>query len=384
MAPQTALIPTPTLPAVITAPPTVQFTPGPGCVDPDDHWVVVTSCYAYALNADPSQYSSPDWLTCQVTQFGPAQNGPASCFVPYSAQTVVDEETRFYTDCPVGYSGADTRTYSRSDGLESDFHVYCCPTQYNFNVRDYFTGDGGGFVSERDGISFSAEYPIPGCAASYITELSGKEIAVQTQINTDAWEKRQVQNVPWDYERDTMFAEMQDFSYTVFLGTHTCYQDCYGWNSYYFSGGPEPPFTAIDTVPATTTPVEEPTTTAPTSSESEVEIAPVETPPVEETSLVEETPPVEETSSIEETSELSATPTSTQAISSPNGEDSPPTSSPIETTPTSTPSENDGTVTSSFASPPSSTTSSVPEGAAAVVTPTRLVLLGLFASLIAL
>ncbi|KAI1756859.1 hypothetical protein F4782DRAFT_484384 [Xylaria castorea] len=371
MASPTVFFPTPTLPASITSPPTAQFTPGPGCIDPEDHWVVVTSCAAIALGEDYSLSPSPDWLTCQLTQFGPPQNGPASCYVPYSAQTVVDAETRFYSGCPSGYAGASTLSISRADRLETYFDVFCCPTQYNFNADDYFTGGGGymEFTTERDGVSYSVGYPLPGCATSHISELSGSEIAVQTQFNTHGWEKRQIANVPWDYLYGTMYAEIQSYSYTVFHGTHTCYQDCSGWHNYYFSGSVEPPFTAIDTVPVTTTPVEGPTTTAPTSSEGETG-----TPPIEETG----------TTPVEETDGPSTPPAGAQTTSSPTGEDTPPTTSSIELTPTPTPSGSNGNITSSSPSPPSSTTSDVLTGTAAVVTPTLLVLLGLFLSLIAL
>ncbi|KAI1772318.1 hypothetical protein F4818DRAFT_444543 [Hypoxylon cercidicola] len=389
MASLTAFNPAPTLPAAVTSPPTAQFTPGPGCVDPEDHWVVITSCFADAIGYDG--YTSPDWLTCQLTQFGPVEFRPTSCFVPYSAQTVVDAETVFYSGCPSGYTEASTIGYSRSDGLESYVNGYCCPTQYDFNVREYFPGGYKEFTTERDGVSYAVGYPLPGCATSYISELSGSEIPVQTFYNTYGWEKRQVENVPWDYLRGTMYAEMQSYSYTVFYGTHTCYQDCYGWHDYYFSGGTEPPFTVTDAVPVTT-PVEEPTTTTPASSESEVE-----TPPVEETSLVEETTPVEETSPVEtlpieaslvETSlveessliEETGEPSSTAGVQT--------TSSPVTSSagpvPTPTPSEGGGNMTSSSLSSPSSTISEVPVGAAAVVTPARLVLLGLLISLIAL
>ncbi|KAI1419572.1 hypothetical protein F5Y12DRAFT_231733 [Xylaria sp. FL1777] len=368
MASPTVFNPAPTLPAAITSPPTAQFTPGPGCVDPGNHWVVVTSCAAVALGEYYGLSPSPDWLTCQLTQFGAPQNAPASCYVPYSAQTVVDAETRFYSGCPSGYTGASTLLNSRSDGLETNFDVLCCPTQYNFNVDEYFTGGYKQFTTERDGVSYSVGYPLPGCATSYITELSGREIPVQTDINTHAWEKRQIANVPWDYEDGTMYAEVQFHSYTVFYGTHTCYQDCYGWHEYYFSGSAEPSFTMIDTVPTTTTPpVEEPATTIPTSSED-----------VETTSIIEDPSP----SSVDETGEPSTPPVSTQATSTSTRENSPAITSSITPTPTPTPSESNGNVTSS--SPPSSTTSNVPTGATAVATPTRLFLLGLFVLLMAL
>ncbi|KAI0535066.1 hypothetical protein GGR58DRAFT_480588 [Xylaria digitata] len=390
MASPTVFEPTITLPAAVTSPPTVQFTPGPGCVDPEDHWVVVTSCFAQALGEFYSISPSPDWLTCQVTQFGPPQNGPSSCFVPYSAQTVVDAETRFYSGCPSGYTGASSASYSWKDRALTDYNVFCCPTQYNFDVDNFQTGNYMQFTTERDGVSYDAGYPLPICATSYVSELSGRDIAVQTAYNTYGWEKRQVENVPWDYEHGTMYAEAQYFSYTVFHGTHTCYGPCYDWNSYYFSGGTLPPFTAIDTAP-TTTPGEEPTTTAPISSESKVETPPAETPvetlpvettPVETPGPIEETSQIEEPSSTEETTEASTTPASTQATSSPTGEDIPPITSSIEPISTAATGEGSGNITSS--SPPSSTTSDPPTGAAAAVNPTRLLLLGLFMSLIAL
>ncbi|KAI0811531.1 hypothetical protein GGR55DRAFT_104971 [Xylaria sp. FL0064] len=375
----TIFFPTPTLPAVITNPPTAVFTPGPGCIDPDDHWVVVTSCAAFAIGENYSLYPSPDWLTCQLTQFGPPQNGPASCFEPYEAQTVAEAVTSFYSGCPSGYTGASTLTLSHSDGLETDYDVYCCPTQYNFNVNHLFTGGYREFTTERDGISYDVGYPLPGCATSYIEELSGKEIAVQTDFNTYAWEKRQVANVPWDYLYGTMYAEVAFFSYTVFHSTHTCYQDCYGWYNYYFSGSSEPAFTVPDT-PATTTPVEEPTMTQPTSSEGDGENTsssppPPPPPPAEETSAVEES----HSPSFRETEGPSTTPGGTQTTSSPAGEDSPPVTTSDEPVPTSTPNPSKGNTTASYSSqtPPSSTIATVPTGAATVVIPAGLVLLGM-------
>lgn len=240
-------------------------------------------------------------------------------------------------------------------------HIPSC-SQYDFKIDSDFHGYME-YATERDGVSYTVGYPLPGCEASYITELSGKEIPVQTDINTVGWEKRQEANVPWDYLYDTMYAEVQSYGYTVFYGTHTCYQDCYGWASYYFSGGPEPTFTVGDTVPVTTTPVEETST-----------------------SLAEEPPTsIEESSSTGETGQPSST-SDAQTTSSSDAQDSSTITSSTESTPTPapTPSESIGNLSAPSSSLPSSTTSTVPTGAAAVVTPTRLFLLGLLISLIAL
>lgn len=123
-----------------------------------------------------------------------------------------------------------------------------------FDINAIYTA----FTTERDGASYNVVYGLPFCAASSISELSGSEIAVQTLVSTQGWEKRQIANVLWDYQRDTMYAGWQAYSYTIFHGTHTCYQDCSGWHDYYFSGGVEPSFT----VPVASTTVEEPTITA--------------------------------------------------------------------------------------------------------------------------
>ncbi|CAJ2511318.1 Uu.00g069430.m01.CDS01 [Anthostomella pinea] len=193
MALQTAFEPTLTSPAIVTSPPTAQFTPGPGCIGTEDHWVVVSSCFAGAVGDVSGLYPSPDWLTCQLTQFGPPVFGPVtSCYMPYSAEATVD-----YTECPSGYSGATTKHYTYSDGLWTDYDIQCCPTQYYFNVRDLYTGGLKSFTTERDGLTWTGGYPVPGCAESYITELSGSEIpVVQTAYNTNGWEKRQLVNVP--------------------------------------------------------------------------------------------------------------------------------------------------------------------------------------------
>ncbi|KAI0118718.1 hypothetical protein GGR51DRAFT_497386 [Nemania sp. FL0031] len=372
MASVTFYQPTPTLPAIITNPPTAQFTPGPGCVDPEDNWVVVTSCFAIALGQGQQSYSSPDWLTCQVTQFGPPQNGPSSCFLPWEAGTAVNEVTTYFSGCPSGYSAAATTAYSYSLEDERQEIAYCCPTQYPFVVNNV---DAIDTTTERDGVTWSIVYPLPRCAASYVDELSGKQLAVQTAYNTYGWEKRQVANVQWDYLYDTLYAEMIYQSYTVFHGTHTCYEfvNCFSWHSYYFSGGPMPSFTVPDNIPAQTTPVEDP---APTSSISEVETpSPEQTPPVE-------TPPVEQPST---------SPADGQNTPTPTEEDSSPSTSSIESLPTLTilPGGSSGNGTSpsqssssSSTQSPSSTESIVPEGAAGVIAPSRVIFLGFLLSFV--
>ena len=229
-------------------------------------------------------------------------------------------------------------------------------SQYDFQV---YEGNGIDTTTERDGVTWSVAYPLPGCVASYVKELSGEELSVQTAFNTYAWEKRQLANVPWDYSHDTLFAELIYQSYTVFHNTHTCYEfeNCYSWHSYYFSGGPMPSFTVPDNVPAMTTSVEEPTPTS-TSSAGEVE-----------------------TPSPEETGDPFPSSTGGQNTPTQTGEDSTPSTSSLGSTPTLTPI---GSGSNNSSQSPSATMSTIPEGGAGVVTPGRLVIFGLLLSLVGL
>ncbi|KAJ2996981.1 hypothetical protein NUW58_g796 [Xylaria curta] len=107
MALQTAFVATPTtLPASITAPPTIQFTPPPECYDPASNWIVSEKCW---LNLGAGT-TSPDWLTCSHTRFGPPVGQQSLCDVPRSAdfrmapKTTQDGVVSYYSGCPVGLS----------------------------------------------------------------------------------------------------------------------------------------------------------------------------------------------------------------------------------------------------------------------------------------
>lgn len=133
MASQTDFLPTPTtLPASITAPPTVQFTPPAECYDANNNWVVTTSCY---LDGPGGFDRNPDWLTCSLSVFGhPAWDG-GNCNVPYPAKVTRDGMASYYTGCPVGFSTALASSYPGwNSWLYSDhydataYNVQCCPT----------------------------------------------------------------------------------------------------------------------------------------------------------------------------------------------------------------------------------------------------------------
>ncbi|KAI1198442.1 hypothetical protein F5X97DRAFT_147126 [Nemania serpens] len=243
----TGLAPTlTTLPASITSPPTIQFVPPPECNDPANNWVVTTSCYV-----EPHSVEYPDWLTCTLSHFGNPTWSDPSCNIPLPTESpsyqdapkvTVNGVVSYYLGCPAGYSTARTTSYpgwSTYDYENLDFDataysVQCCPTQYNFQPRPTGADPRQQTRTLHDGVNYSLYiYPLPPCAATSISQLSGKEIPYQTWSNTMVWDRRrQVQTLSWDYEHGTMFAHQQYFSYTVFQHTHTCYEYCDKWFTY--------------------------------------------------------------------------------------------------------------------------------------------------------
>lgn len=118
MASPTDFVPTPvSLPASITSPPTLQFVPPPECNDPNNNWLVTTSCYLEL----PHSIAYPDWLVCSVTNFGAPSWYDPSCRIPQPTEApsyldapkvTVDGIVSYYAGCPVGYSTARTTAYA--------------------------------------------------------------------------------------------------------------------------------------------------------------------------------------------------------------------------------------------------------------------------------
>ncbi|KAF2973182.1 hypothetical protein GQX73_g410 [Xylaria multiplex] len=248
MALQTDFVPTPTtLAASITAPPTIQFTPPPECYDPANNWIVTTSCY---LDLG-SSISYPDWLTCSLSHFGAPAWYDLSCNVPQptdyheAPKVTQDGVVSYYAGCPVGFSATVTssypgwNTYSYEDHYDATAYVVaCCPTQYHFELDTATIDPRQRTTTSHDGVNYSVFiYPLPWCAATSISELSGEDLAVKTWSNPMAWDKRQLQTIAWDYEHGTMFAHSVGYTYTVFQSTHTCYEYCDEWFTYYYPDG---------------------------------------------------------------------------------------------------------------------------------------------------
>lgn len=122
-------------PATITPAPTAQYTPAPGCLDPENLWIVTTSCYITSptyIGPD----STPGWLTCSVTNFGAPDWRDPSCYLPYPQKTTSGAESWFYDGCPSGYTAVATSTGPGYDTFQYSIGYYdaiyystaCCPT----------------------------------------------------------------------------------------------------------------------------------------------------------------------------------------------------------------------------------------------------------------
>lgn len=125
--------------------------------------------------------------------------------------------------------------------------------------------------------------PQGGCAATSVAALSGKQVPVYTAKNDQPWDKKRQEpglgsTVAWDYETATMFAYMQRYAYTVFLGTHTCYNyyDCLTLEDYYYPNGQLRTDLPVNTTPTTELPIELTTTSSVEASSSDISSVEIE------------------------------------------------------------------------------------------------------------
>ncbi|KAK8076411.1 hypothetical protein PG994_003683 [Apiospora phragmitis] len=187
-------------------------------------------------------YGNPEAATCLA-------GGPG---YPTAAAPGPDGVKTYFAGCPSGYAeavvssrpGYDPYSYSEGSFDISYYVTTCCPTAFPFQAVTL--GQGQTTRTSHDGTGYSLfVYPMPGCYATSIKELSGgKELPMQTTSNTQAWDKRQEQppeptdaTITWDYEDGTMYALPQIMAHTVFMGTHTCYEDCMSWQQVYYPDG---------------------------------------------------------------------------------------------------------------------------------------------------
>jgi hypothetical protein len=134
-------------------------------------------------------------------------------------------------------------------------------SEYGFQVAP--TNAGQTTTTEHDSTTYGVwVYAMPGCWATSVAALASEgQVPMHTTSNAMAWDKRQESSdalpatVSWDLGCGTVYAHGQIVSRTVFMGTHTCYEDCSTWFTYYYpdgTGGPTPS-AAVPTTSASAT-----------------------------------------------------------------------------------------------------------------------------------
>jgi len=280
-----------------TTPPVTRFEPAPTCLPTtagDKLWLVSGLCYAYPGNdVRPWPSTLSPRPGCTYTRAGnPAADNNACNPNWWTTDTVgADGATLRYGECPAGYTTAgvyftykpfDSTSYGLNRGDPSTAFQYdvthtrvgCCPEVdgLEFKFRDF----GNVYTSSTtfyEGYHWEMEVPIPFCYAHPVTALDGKEVTMRlyndgrtfdrrrrglkrqadSEVNSDdpwgfgtrIWgETGETTTAVFDADVDTIWAEDIGFDYTVFHGTHTCFENCgqYFEESYHITN-PNPPAT---------------------------------------------------------------------------------------------------------------------------------------------
>ncbi|KAK3366191.1 hypothetical protein B0T24DRAFT_583425 [Lasiosphaeria ovina] len=269
----------------VTPPPAVvtQFTPPASCaVDAAHLWLVSTGCYLTGVDASVDYH--PPWLLCTITVAGDPVAYNVGCYPQRSAVP--------YSGCPVGHTVAksgtwrpfDTVVYNDYVGTTSSFDVVgsgftCCPAFAPTAPSDKqaaftYYSDIHLFTTTHNNQAYSVYmvYPMPFCAASSLDrQLGGSTVTLGLYVDTQVWDKRRRDDetsivtagtstyhsssptsttvVVWDGAHDTVFAHSAQFSYTVFHGTYTCFENCdnYFTYSYYNTDPNAPSITGVST-----------------------------------------------------------------------------------------------------------------------------------------
>ncbi len=219
--------------------PVTQFTPASSCLSESNLWLVSDRC---SLTSFPYE---PLWLQCTHTVAGDPDFTKAACYPGPS--TVIRGTPTYHTGCPVGYTTANstvvkpftdnTRTYD----VEAT-RVTCCPSAFGDIT---FTHTSPGWISStvRDKTTYwvsSATIP-PFCAASRVSQLKDKTLTMGLYGN--GYESRPgrtydgASTAVWDTAQNTLYAQAQTVAWTVFHGTHTCFEwkDCTDYFTYSYS-----------------------------------------------------------------------------------------------------------------------------------------------------
>lgn len=261
-APTGAYIPPPS--AAVT-----QFTPSPSCLSESNLWLVSASCY---LDNEPH---SPPWLQCTHTVAGDPDVSHAACYPGvFSSSTVVSGTPFYYSACPAGYTVAHSHFYkpfdlpsfasSKTQTFEVEASAYtCCPSAFG-DIDFTYTMLRQTSTTVHAGVTHTVNvYPLPWCVASRVSQLGGETVTMSLYSDARVWDRRRqgqrygTTEAVWNVAGDTLFAHGPQVSWTVFHGTHTCFESCNDYFQYsYHNTDPNyvPPTTTTTTVDPSQTP----------------------------------------------------------------------------------------------------------------------------------
>ncbi|OAG09396.1 uncharacterized protein CC84DRAFT_436119 [Paraphaeosphaeria sporulosa] len=320
-----AVIPTPTFaPTGVYVPPpshsVTHFTPAPSCSPERLRLVSTQLCDIVTTSQTLFGQPLPPWAECALTLAG----DPHGMFYQnpdcYPSNLSADDGTHvFISECPVGYTTVwesqgrdylyDTSTITQGGTTTTSVEyrdivahsAVCCPDNalggfhYNWDSEpdyiDYIQ------TTDPDGNPKSVSlYVPPRCVATSVCAVPAT-VTMDVVFNdfvSDKKRRRQdvlprdiipvgVVTRPWDVEKNVVFAHSVDFSYTVFHGTYTCFENCYDYaSSSYHNTDPNSPPSSVgpDRLQTTTNikPEQTQCSASPTDS-SPSETSPPDSPP---------------------------------------------------------------------------------------------------------
>lgn len=225
------------------ATPVTQFTPAASCLASSNLWLVSDKCSLSTRgnNLAASAYSRP-WLQCTHTVAGNPEFTAGDCY-PGTSTIKPDGIATYYTGCPAGYTIANSTTASPFNSRGASYAVdatrlTCCPSFGSVSFAH--TSPQWSYTTTHSGTAYvvsSGTLP-PFCVATNVAALQDATVTMGLYSNPGVGRPGQrydgASTSVWDVAGDTLYAEAQTVMWTVFHGTHTCFDwtDCGDYFTY--------------------------------------------------------------------------------------------------------------------------------------------------------
>jgi hypothetical protein len=214
--------------------PVTQFTPASSCLAETNMWLVSDRC---SLTLNPRV---PPWLQCTHTVAGDPNPAQTSCYPGPS--TVVSGTPTYYTGCPAGYTTANSTTYqpyAPPNPNAAPFpgvvvtSIDCCPSAFP-SIAFTHAQPAWRSTTTHNGTAHTVlgATHAPRCAASgTIPRLNNAHQTQTLKLYSNGHEGRPGKTYDgasedvWDAAaRNTVYAQAHTVAWTVFHGTHTCFE----------------------------------------------------------------------------------------------------------------------------------------------------------------